>query len=127
VARDSYFRVGFDGKWQKDFDFEADAMKWAREVSLTGQTACVIEQRGSHALFRAGFAAREAEENHTRGELTAFPAELQGEEPESAGIVGIVASAMPCRRTLRFWGRFLRGALRLIPIRNDLSLRRQSD
>lgn len=112
MARDSYFRVGFDGKWQKDFDVEADAKEWAREVSLSGKTTCVIEQRGNHALFRAAFPVRE------RAEVTfPVPAEEHAEKPNRPGIVGVVASGMPCRRTLRFWGRLLRGALNLIPIR----------
>lgn len=111
MAGDSYFRVGFDGKWQKDCDFEADAMEWAREVSLTGRTTCVIEQRGHHAIFRAAFPERE------RAEDTAFPAKERTEKPKKFGTVGVAASALPCRRTLRFWGRLLRGALHLIPIR----------
>lgn len=111
MARDSYFRVGFDGKWQKDFDFEADAIEWAREVSLTGRTTCVIEQRGHHALFREGFPAGEAAGD------TAFSAKERTEKPKGFGTVGVAASALPCRRTLRFWGRLLLGALHLVSTR----------
>ena len=41
----STYRVGFDGKWQEDFDIESDAFWWAREVSETGRLVWVLRRR----------------------------------------------------------------------------------
>ena len=39
------YRVAFDGEWQETFDFEDEAMEWAREVGETGRLVWVIEKR----------------------------------------------------------------------------------
>jgi hypothetical protein len=39
------YRVGFDGRWQGDFDSRERAMYWAGEVHETGRTVYVIEAR----------------------------------------------------------------------------------
>ena len=36
------YRVAFDGKWQADFDDEAEAIAWATEVGDTGRVAFVV-------------------------------------------------------------------------------------
>lgn len=41
------YRVCFDGKWQGDFDDEADALGWAREVADTGRLVYVARSRFS--------------------------------------------------------------------------------
>jgi hypothetical protein len=56
------FRVGFDGKWQGDFDTLADAEEWAKEASLAGRVVFVIERRLLGNRFRAAFPEERAEE-----------------------------------------------------------------
>ncbi len=49
------FIVGFDGKWQEKFDFEDDAVEWAREVAATGRTVEVARRRLGFCKFLTGF------------------------------------------------------------------------
>ena len=48
------FIVGFDGKWQEKFDFEDDAVHWAREVAATGRTVEVARRRFGFCKFLTG-------------------------------------------------------------------------
>jgi hypothetical protein len=45
------FRVAFDGEWQEDFDTLLEAAAWAQEVSTTGRTTWVVEQRRAWGLL----------------------------------------------------------------------------
>jgi len=57
------YRVAFDGKWQETFDFEDEAMEWAREVGETGRLVWVIEKRRlRRSRLSAVFPAERADE-----------------------------------------------------------------
>jgi hypothetical protein len=59
------YRVGFDGKWQGDFDNEAEAIAWATEVGETGRVAFVVK---FEAPFRRELVAIFPEERREVGE-----------------------------------------------------------
>jgi hypothetical protein len=42
VAR---YEVGFDGRWQEEFDDCDEAMEWAKEVAATGRVVDVVRRR----------------------------------------------------------------------------------
>jgi hypothetical protein len=60
------YRVGFDGKWQEDFDIEGDALGWAREVSETGRLVWVLQRRFLRWKLLAVFPEERFEEGQDR-------------------------------------------------------------
>jgi hypothetical protein len=56
------YRVCFDGKWQGDFDDEAETLGWAREVADTGRLVFVARSRFFLPQLIAVFPEERAEE-----------------------------------------------------------------
>ncbi len=55
------YLVGFDGKWQEEFDTEAEAVAWAHEVAETGRVVEVVRRRFRTYKFITGFPVTERE------------------------------------------------------------------
>ncbi len=44
------YRVAFNGKWQGEFEDQADALQWAREVGETGRIVHVASFSGGRLM-----------------------------------------------------------------------------
>jgi hypothetical protein len=54
------YRVGFDGRWQDTFDYEDEAVEWAKEVADADRVVFVVEQRLLRSKLIAVFPESEA-------------------------------------------------------------------
>jgi hypothetical protein len=58
----SSYKVGFDGKWQENFESQHDALVWAEEVARTGRLVWVIERRRLRTRLVTAFPTERREE-----------------------------------------------------------------
>jgi hypothetical protein len=57
------FRIAIDGEWEdEEFESLADALLWARELSLAGHLVWVVEQRRFSSRLLAAFPADRIDE-----------------------------------------------------------------
>ena len=72
------YLVGFDGKWQEEFDTEAEAVAWAHEVAETGRVVEVVRRRFRTYKFITGFPVTERETLEARWEDPFVPGVYSG-------------------------------------------------
>jgi hypothetical protein len=67
------YRVGFDGKWQEEFEDREEAIRWAEEVAATGRVVEVVRRRFGFHKFVTGFPESEREALEHRWETAWVP------------------------------------------------------
>jgi hypothetical protein len=72
------YLVGFDGKWQGEFDTETEAVAWAYEVAESGRVVEVVRRRFRIYKFITGFPESERDALEGRWKETFNPGVYSG-------------------------------------------------